>query len=389
MTLWQRIEQALGKRRMQESLRRLQACGADWIDFSSNDYLGIGRNRLFAQAVHEKWYSLEPFRLGATGSRLLSGTHEYMLYVEHRLAQLLGSGSVLLFNSGYQANVALLSTIPQRGDTILCDELIHASLREGARLSWAQRLYFRHNDLQHLEHCLKRAQGQRFVVVESIYSMDGDCAPLKALLDLCGAYGAWLLVDEAHSTGLWGEQGEGMLVAQGLHQHPALLARVYTFGKAIGGHGAAVAGQSLLIDYLVNFARPFIYTTALPLHSVVHIDLAFEWIAQNPDWQQRLWQNVSHYQQNQLKCQLPFKLRKSDGPIQVIEVGGNTATRRLASWLQQHKVDVRAVLAPTVPEGRERLRICLHTFNHTWEIDYLFDLLQHYAARSKTEPLTT
>ncbi|GIV39073.1 MAG: 8-amino-7-oxononanoate synthase [Thermonema sp.] len=374
-TLQAILHAALERRRQAHSLRTMAPVAEGMVDFSSNDYLGLARDAHLLEQAHAKVMQLRPLRGGATGSRLLSGTHAYMCEVEDKLASVFDAEACLVFNSGYQANTALLATIPQRGDTILCDELIHASLREGARLSFAGRHYFRHNDLEDLAQRLRKARGNCFVVVESVYSMDGDRAPLKEILDLCGQYGAHVVVDEAHSTGLWGARGEGLLCVEGLHRHPALLARVYTFGKAIGGHGACVAGSRLLIDYLLNFARAFIYTTALPLHSFAYIEAAFDKIATTPALQQRLWQIVHYYKQKQKQVQAAAGLHfwETQSPIQVVEVGGNERTRALSAYLQQQGLDVRAVLAPTVPAGKERLRICLHAFNTFDEVDKLFE----------------
>lgn len=384
-TSWQAtLRTALERRRQAHSLRTIAPVAEGMVDFSSNDYLGLARDAHLLEQAHAKVMELRPFRGGATGSRLLSGTHAYMCEVEDKLASIFDAEACLVFNSGYQANTALLATIPQRGDTILCDELIHASLREGARLSFAEHFYFRHNDLNDLERRLQKSRGNCFVVVESVYSMDGDLAPLKEMLDLCEPYGASMIVDEAHSTGLWGKRGEGILHAEGLHRHPALMARVYTFGKAIGGHGACVAGSRLLIDYLLNFARAFIYTTALPLHSFAYIEAAFNKLAATPALQERLWQLVHHYRQKLQQAQALTDLHfwHTHSPIQIVEVGGNQRTRALAHHLQQQGLDVRAVLAPTVPEGKERLRICLHAFNTLDEVNTLFECL--YSWNNKT-----
>jgi 8-amino-7-oxononanoate synthase len=310
-TLQAILHAALERRRQAHSLRTMAPVAEGMVDFSSNDYLGLARDAHLLEQAHAKVMQLRPLRGGATGSRLLSGTHAYMCEVEDKLASVFDAEACLVFNSGYQANTALLATIPQRGDTILCDELIHASLREGARLSFAGRHYFRHNDLNDLEQRLQKAKGHCFVVVESVYSMDGDRAPLKEILDLCGQYGAHVVVDEAHSTGLWGARGEGLLCVEGLHRHPALLARVYTFGKAIGGHGACVAGSRLLIDYLVNFARAFIYTTALPLHSFAYIEVAFNKIAAEPALQEGLWEVVRYYKQKQAQAHTAARTKPS------------------------------------------------------------------------------
>ena len=182
--------------------------------------------------------------------------------------------SGLIFNSGYDANLGLFSCIAKKEDTLICDELIHASIIDGCRLSYANRFRFAHNDVEDLEDKLRRSKGNIFVAVESVYSMDGDMAPLKEIAAVCKKYNASLIVDEAHATGLFGDQGRGLVSQHGLEQE--VFARVHTFGKALGCHGAVILGSETLRNYLVNFARSFIFTTALPVHSLIAVKCAYE-----------------------------------------------------------------------------------------------------------------
>jgi 8-amino-7-oxononanoate synthase len=359
------LQEKLNKRLEEGNLRSLKS-QTNLADFCSNDYLGLARDENFQEIVFSELKNLPQPHAGATGSRLLSGTHPYMLETEQFLAQLWQAEAALVFNSGYQLNTALLATIPQKGDTILSDQLIHASLREGARLSLAQRFYFKHNDLDDLESKLRKATGNVFVVVETIYSMDGDQAPIAEMIQLCQEYNAYLIVDEAHSTGIYGKNGEGCLQANGWHQE--IFARIYTFGKGIGGHGACIVGNQTLIDYLINFARAFIYTTALPLHSWVHIRKAFEYIGNNNFLQEKLYQNIRIFKET---LQDLSQLKESDTAIQIVRIGGNERTKRFALKLQEQGFDVRAVLSPTVQAGEEIVRICLHSFNTEEEIQRL------------------
>lgn len=208
--------------------------------------------------------------LGSTGSRLLTGHYELLETLEDKIAEFHQGEAALVFNAGYNANLGLLSAIPRRSDVILYDELVHASIHDGIRLSPARSSVFAHNNTSALEQLLQEHQGKTiFVLVESIYSMDGDAAPLKTIQALCQKYQAYLVVDEAHSTGICGHYGEGLCVETGIHKE--VFARIYTFGKAMGGHGAAVVGSKVLKDYLLNYARPLIYTTALSPHSTHHI----------------------------------------------------------------------------------------------------------------------
>jgi 8-amino-7-oxononanoate synthase len=262
-----------------------------------------------------------------------------------------------------------LSSIPQKDDILLIDERSHASIKDGIRLSLAQHFSFRHNDLEDLEQKIKRSSGRVYIVVESIYSMDGDRCPLAALCDVADSYGATVILDEAHSTGVMGTNGNGMANALGLTDRIPI--RIYTFGKAMGVHGACVAGSNELHDYLVNFARPFIYTTALPPHSVASIHCAFEYLAKHPELQNELIQKIELFKET-------YKgVTESSSAIQPIVVSGNARIRALADKIQIEGMDVRPVLSPTVKKGTERLRICLHTFNTPDEITRLTNILNH------------
>ena len=359
------LQEKLDKRLQEGNLRSLKS-QTNLADFCSNDYLGLARNKGLEEIISLKVKELAQPRLGATGSRLISGTHPYMLKTEAFLAKMWEAEAALVFNSGYQLNTALLATIPQKGDTILSDQLIHASLREGARLSFAQRFYFKHNDLEDLEKKIRKSTGNIFVVIETVYSMDGDKAPIAEMIQICKKYNAHLIVDEAHSTGVYGKSGEGWLYEHRLHQN--IFARIYTFGKAIGGHGACIVGSRTLIDYLINFARAFIYTTALPLHTWAHIYEAFNYIKANTQLQKQLKDNIVRFRE--ALRDLP-QLRESDTPIQVVQIGGNERTKKVALKLQENGFDVRAVLSPTVQKGKEIVRICLHSFNTEEEIQRL------------------
>lgn len=371
-----KLQQKLLDRAENNSLRKLTV-SKGMIDFFSNDYLGLARNNGLASAILTECAKWKGNVNGSTGSRLLSGNTEYVLKVEAELAALFRAERTLLFNSGYNANLAVLSSIPQKGDTIIYDELVHASIKDGYRLSFANRFPFRHNDPADLEEKLKKGKGDLYVVVESVYSMDGDTAPLSEIVDLCDRYGANLIVDEAHSTGIMGEGGNGMSCALGIEHR--IFARIYTFGKGMGIHGACVAGSRILIDYLVNFARPFIYTTALPLHSIASVKCAFEYLSQHPELATALKSNI-----DQFKKGLPEKVIgsgryiESESPIQVIMVPGNKAVKKIAEDLQARKLDIRPILSPTVREGEERLRICLHVFNTKEELHLLTQSLTEF-----------
>ncbi|RED92457.1 aminotransferase class I/II-fold pyridoxal phosphate-dependent enzyme [Marinoscillum furvescens] len=358
------LKNQLYARQEQGNLRSLRS-GAGLVDFVSNDYLSLSQNGELRERIAAEAASMR-LANGGTGSRLLSGNYPLFEEVEDELKSVFEAEAALLFNSGYAANQALVSAVAGKGDTILYDQLAHVCLKEGAWLSRAATVAFRHNDLEDLEARLQRASGRCFVLTETVFSMDGDVAPLLAIIELCEQYGAYLIVDEAHSTGCYGAAGAGMLVAEGLADR--VFARVYTFGKGMGVHGACVAGSQVLKDYLVNFGRLFIYTTSLPPHSVLSIREAFRFLRANENLQQELNDRIAAFQ----KLWPAFI---SDTAIQPIIIGSNERARSISSQLQEAGFDVRPVLSPTVQRGTERLRISLHTHNTKQELEALTSLL--------------
>ncbi|TXB65329.1 pyridoxal phosphate-dependent aminotransferase family protein [Vicingus serpentipes] len=355
------IHKKLKNREDENALRTLKI-STGLIDFCSNDYLGFSAEK----EIHILDQELANF--GATGSRLISGNHKITEEVEDFLAEFYKSESALIFNSGYNANIGIFSSLPQRNDVIIYDELIHASIRDGIKLSNANSYSFKHNSIEHLETKLKKSTGNVYVAVESIYSMDGDAAPIENLVKICDNYGAALIVDEAHAVGIYGN-GKGLVTELNLQDN--VFARVVTFGKAYGCHGAAVLGNKLLRDYLINYSRAFIYTTALPLHSILTIRKAHNFLKQNTDRIEQLKSNVTHFQK--LTSNLPTS--NSDSPIQCIIISGNDEVKKIAIQIQNNGFDVRPILSPTVPKGQERLRICLHNFNTHEQINSLIKSL--------------
>lgn len=339
------------------------------VDFFSNDYLGLARSKELADNI-EALHQQLGVQNGSGGSRLLAGNSAFTEAIEKELSQIFKSEAALIFNSGYAANLSVLSSIPQKDDTILYDSLAHASLKDGARLSLARRYSFRHNDLEDLETKLKHSKGKIFVVVESIYSMDGDECPLPQIIALAEKYDATLILDEAHSTGVAGPKGAGLAVKHNLHEKIDI--RIYTFGKGMGVHGACVAGADTHIRYLINFARPFIYTTALSQHQVASIHCAFAYLGSNMNLQAKLKNKIDLYLREAGSL---ANRTSSHSAIQTILCPGNENVRQLANALQEKGFDVRPILSPTVPKGTERLRICLHTFNTEEEIHDLTQTL--------------
>lgn len=333
-------------------------------DFSSNDYLGFSKNGL----IQKKIKAAESNVSGSTGSRLISGHSSYAGNLENKIAEFHNSEAALIFNSGYDANIGLLSSIAGKHDLILYDELIHASIHDGIRLSLAKHYKIRHNDVEHLKRMLERnsdVSGSIFIVVESIYSMDGESAALKEIVALCDNKKIFLIVDEAHAIGVFGKNGRGL--CNELSIESECFARVYTYGKAMGCHGAAVTGSKELKDYLINYARSFIYTTALPLHSLQMINAAYD-LLEETDTISRLKENISYF--NQLIADNP-RFIKSNSAIHCYIYDGTTNVSDVESEFESNGLFVKGIKSPTVKAGTERVRICLHAFNTKEEIKKL------------------
>ncbi|HZX75137.1 MAG TPA: 8-amino-7-oxononanoate synthase [Cyclobacteriaceae bacterium] len=355
------LQQKLDDRKAQGLLRSLVYADGK-IDFSSNDYLGFAHSSALKNIQED--LSLPS---GATGSRLISGNYKIAEDTEKIIARFHQTEAALIFNSGYDANVGLLSSIPVKGDVIISDEYNHASIIDGSRLSLASRLKFKHNDLVDLERKLNLPADRKFVVVESIYSMDGDEAPLIDIANLCEKYNALMIVDEAHATGVFGDRGEGLVGYYKLEDK--VFARVHTFGKALGLHGAIIVGSAVLRDYLINHARSFIYTTALPPQHYHSIQKAYEMLSKADS--KGLHSLIAYFKKASTSISSNIKFIESNSPIQGIVVRDNFKAKTLAEHLQNKNFFVRAILSPTVPAGTERLRICLHTFNTKEQIDQL------------------
>lgn len=365
----------LDTRQENGSLRSLSPQN-DLIDFSSNDYLGFARNPIIFKQVQEDLDSYFPNN-GSTGSRLLSGNFDFHEALEAHLAAFFNAEGALLFNSGYDANIGLLSSVPQRGDCIFYDENSHASIRDGIRLSHAKSYRFKHNDLDDLREKLEKTDkgNQGYLVVESIYSMDGDAAPLSGFAEISKAYDLNLIVDEAHATGIYGSEGQGMVHDLGLSAF--VFARIYTFGKALGCHGAAIVGDALLIQFLINFARSFIYTTAMPLHNVLAIKNALLYLKSTKN-RKVLSENIAHFKAMIIKNKLENSFIKSSSPIQSAIIASNEEVKRIAHRLNTHNFDVKPILSPTVPAGQERIRFCVHSHNTSADIQEILFLLSTF-----------
>ena len=363
------LQSKLNGRKEKGTLRALQN-QEDKIDFWSNDYLGFARSQSLKNHIDAL---AQNAGFGATGSRLISGNFALHEQLEQEIADFHGAESALLFNSGYDAGVGLFSCIAAPGDTIFYDEAVHACIHDGLRMSRARTFSFRHNDLEDLERKMQSVRsGNIFIAVESIYSMDGDIVPLEKLTLLAEKYSAAILIDEAHGTGILGKNGGGLVNESGLEKR--IFARMHTYGKAAGAHGAAVLGSVVLRDYLMNYARSFIFTTALPPHSLCAIQGAYRWFEKHPELREKLRENISFFREIAVPL-LQHKLLPSQTAIQGVLIPGNEPAKIAAAKLLQAGFAVKAILFPTVPKGTERIRICLHAFNSKEEIREMIGVL--------------
>jgi 8-amino-7-oxononanoate synthase len=365
-------------RKQNNALRKLSLPN-DLKDFASNDYVGFSKNKAIFEETHQFLIDNNCIQNGATGSRLLSGNHKVYQEAENCIANFHQSESSLIFNSGYDANLGFFSAVPQKGDLILYDELCHASIRDGIQLSNAKSYKFKHNDFEDLEKLIQRFQTEVvavYIVTETVFSMDGDCPNMEELVALSEKYNCYLVVDEAHALGVFGATGEGLVQLLDL-QHK-VFARIMTFGKGLGCHGAAIVGSQELKDYLVNFARSFIYTTGLSPHSVATILVSYQHLQSENKTIDTLRENIVHFNQELRLLGLKSMFVRSKSAIQSAIIPGNQNVKLIASQLQEKGFDVKAILSPTVPEGQERLRFCLHSFNTKDEISEVLLLLNSF-----------
>ncbi|HEA20378.1 MAG TPA: aminotransferase class I/II-fold pyridoxal phosphate-dependent enzyme [Pricia antarctica] len=406
-----KLQDKLVQRDVQNTLRHLPEAN-NLVDFSSNDYLGLSRDAKLFQRASQLLAERGILQNGATGSRLLSGNHSLYSELEAKLSEFHQTESALVFNSGYDANIGFFGSVPQRGDVVFYDEFIHASIRDGIKMGNAKAYKFKHNDIGDLQRKYqiefqrrgddsieipKSSTGVVYVITESVFSMDGDSPELKAFVRFCQKNRCHLVVDEAHAVGVFGINGQGLV--QTLELHDAVFARIITFGKAVGCHGAAILGSKNLKNYLVNFARSLIYTTAMPPHSLATVLASYEnltasrltsdeQIAQNQIV--NLSETIAYFNHKlkllHLHLEDASKASSSDdgldsyfipsvSAIHCCVLPGNERVRAISEKIQKAGFDVKAILSPTVPKGKERLRICLHSFNTHEEIDNVLQTL--------------
>ncbi|MCG8327924.1 MAG: pyridoxal phosphate-dependent aminotransferase family protein [Chitinophagales bacterium] len=373
------INQKLEKRFKQHSFRILKEQNDQLVDFSSNDYLGFSKSRVIYDKAHQLVLEEDQAWNGSTGSRLLTGNHHFYIQLEQQLAEFHQAEAALVFNSGYDANIGLLSAILQRNDIVICDEYAHASIRDGIQIARTKNYKFKHNDLEDLKkkirHSRLQNKGSIYIITESIFSMDGDSPDLLELVNIAEKNDAFLIIDEAHATGVIGKNGEGLVQKMDLSDR--VFARIHTFGKALGTHGAVVLGSKRLIEYLTNFSRTFIYTTALPPHSVATILSAYEEMKQTQAIQD-LYRNIQLFKTQIVNNQLKSIFIESNSAIQSCIIPGNKRVKTIAKALYDAGFDVKPILAPTVPENKERLRFCLHSFNTENSINIALHFLSEW-----------
>lgn len=360
----------LDERRLKGNLRALRVC-PHTIDFTSNDYLGLARNLELKKSIDLRLAEYDGCSHGSTGSRLLTGHSTLSDELEDYIASFHRSESALLYTCGYMANIGLVDALLEKEDTLIYDSHIHASFRDGIRLAQAKAKPFFHNDLNHLEKRLKNSYGKVIVCIESVYSLDGSIAPIHEICELCAMYKAFLIVDEAHAVGIFGKDGRGLIGALELEEFT--FARIYTFGKAMGVHGAAVVGSRLLREYLTNFSRPLCYTTAMPPHAIIAISAAYAHMRKANRERERLSSLIAYFRDKSKSLHIPIS--NSLTPIQAIPIPGNKKVRATSLFLAENGFDVRPIMSPTVRRGHELLRINIHAFNTTEEIEKLIHAL--------------
>ncbi|WP_080779204.1 aminotransferase class I/II-fold pyridoxal phosphate-dependent enzyme [Chryseobacterium phocaeense] len=352
-----RFQEALDQRKETGILRTLKP-ELTGVDFFSNDYLGLARNEEFQFRLLQLVQENPKLLTGSSGSRLISGNSNTVTEVENYIAAQHHYSEALLFYSGYNANLALFSALPDRHDVIIVDEKIHRSVHDACKMSYAKKIKFRHNDPEDLERILKTQTATCYIAIESLYSMDGDLTPILDIAALAKKYNAALIVDEAHAFGVF---GYGLIEKYQLQHH--VFAAVITYGKALGVHGAAILCNETVKSYLVNFASPFIYTTSAQDFLWLSIKTGYEFIKQRPELENKLSQNIKIFRNQNIETP-----SSEISPIQAIIIPDNHQLKALQETLSAKKILTYAVYSPAVKAGTERLRICLHSFNTEGEI---------------------
>ena len=372
------LHHKLAEREKNKNLRTLPDYFPKY-DFSSNDYLGFAKVKSITEKAHDLLKEESNIN-SATSSRLIRGNYSLLEKTERELAAFYQSETALIFNSGYLANLGLLSSILTKDAIVFYDELAHASIRDGLQLGYGRSYKFQHNQVADLAKKIKLQQSKHpntaiYVITEAIFSMDGDGPNLNEILQVCKNTNCYLIVDEAHSNPIF--KLKDLLSEHALND---VFARIVTFGKGIGVHGAAILGSEKLKAYLVNFSRSFIYTTAAAPHMAASIIAAHLHFETDKNQLSFLKENISQFRSVMHQLNLQHYFIESYSQIQSCVIKGNEKVSQAAAFLQEKEFDVRAIKSPTVPEGKERLRFCIHSFNNPSEIEAVLKNLAVYLA---------
>lgn len=373
---WMRAK--LNARIEQDNLRVLPVSQSG-IDFYSNDYRGWSTSgRIDLVLASQDLADMKGLN-GSTGSRLISGNSPLAESTEKFIAEFHHAEAALLFGSGYMANLGVVCALTDRHTCIVMDEYCHASMMDAAHAAKRNKLLkFRHNDINDLETKLNLCSGKIIVLCESVYSMDGDVLQFEQVAEICLRHSAMLIVDEAHAIGVCGDHGAGLA-----YEVPGLsLARIYTYGKAMACHGAAVTGTRLLIDFLINFSRPFIYSTAPPAHQLLAINTAYDLLIEDTGSLQMLKSNIATF--NSFVDEYAVNdVVAGESAIQLWMIRGNERTKSASRFLQNRGINTKHILSPTVPVGEERIRFCLHSFNSRNDLIRLFEGIKEFQQTTK------
>ena len=360
--------QSLAHKKENHAFRSLKTF--EGVDFFSNDYLGFAREEEIHNQALEKLQSFPNNRNGSTGSRLLSGNHLAYEQLEKTLCETFEVEAALVYNSGFSANTGWISAILQKNDLVLYDALCHASIRDGLKMSPAKSYKFKHNDLSDLKNKYEQLKGYKnvYLITESVFSVDGDFAPLDELKVFCDTSGIRMIVDCAHSSGIY------------THDYKQYFLSVVTFGKSYGAHGASLLCRQNTRAYLINHSRSLIYTTALDPFSVLKIQAAIELSHSEKAaiLRSKLSNGISYFLKTAEDLNLMPNLLESTSAIQGIKCKDNAQAMDLQNHLQQHKFALAAIRYPTVAKGEERIRVVLHAFNTEDEIKRLLEAIHSY-----------
>ena len=345
---------------------------------ASNDYLGFCSHPAIKKAAQD---AISVWGTGAGASRLISGNISLLRELEAQLASLKKTEDALVFSTGYMANIGLLSVVGEAGDVIYSDELNHASIIDGCRMSRAHVEVYPHRDTERLAALLKQGQQfrRRIIVTDGVFSMDGDLAPLPRLVELARAHAAMIIVDDAHATGVLGKQGGGTAEHFGLHGEVDII--MGTMGKALGCFGAFVAGSQEVRELLINRARSFIFTTALPPAVVASAREALRLLDKEPEWRKALWENVDFFKMG-LQA-YGFSTHDSATPIIPIVVGDASLAVNISESLLQEGLFIQAIRPPTVPEGSSRLRITVSAAHRKQDLSWALEVLERVCEQHK------